>query len=56
MFGTEEVHDAPSEGDGLFFHNSRVRFKQVSDGLSKTLLLGSGRAKLGGTGWVGVVA
>ena len=56
MFGTQEVEDVPSDGDGIFYHNSRVRFAQITDGLSNTLLVGERGANFGGSVWAGVVA
>jgi prepilin-type N-terminal cleavage/methylation domain-containing protein len=45
--------------DGVFFHNSRVRFADISDGLSMTLLVGE-RLSRSGSGWLytwtGVIA
>jgi prepilin-type N-terminal cleavage/methylation domain-containing protein len=55
MFGTLEAEDAPSDGDGVFFHNSRVRFAEITDGLSNTLLVGERNAAFGGSLWAGVV-
>ncbi len=55
VFGTEEVHDNPSNGDGVFYHNSNLRFRDLSDGLSKTIVVGERSSKLGGSVWVGVV-
>jgi len=46
-FGTGELHDCeemgPGEtclGDGAFFHNSRTRFADLTDGASSTFLVG----------------
>jgi prepilin-type N-terminal cleavage/methylation domain-containing protein len=55
VFGTTEIEDAPSHGDGVFFHNSRVTLGQVTDGLSYTLFVGERRSTLGGSTWTGVI-
>ena len=55
MFGTLEVEDAPSNGDGVFFHNSRVRFAEITDGLSNTLVIGERGVSYGNSVWAGVV-
>lgn len=55
VYGTGEVHDVPDDGDGVFFRNSRVRFDDIHDGLSSTLLVGERSSRLGGSVWVGVV-
>ncbi|MFM8283299.1 MAG: DUF1559 domain-containing protein, partial [Planctomycetaceae bacterium] len=39
VFGTGEVDEAPSAGDGVFFRNSRVGFQGMLDGSSKTLVV-----------------
>ena len=54
-FGTGEIEDSPSNGNGVFFHNSRINFKQVFDGLSKTLLAGERSSLHGGSTWLGVI-
>ena len=55
VYGTGEVEDDPSNGDGLFYHNSYLRFADVLDGLSNTLAVGERSSRLGGTTWVGMV-
>ncbi len=55
VFGTLQIEDAPSAGDGTFFHNSSVRFGDIVDGLSNTFLVGERSSKLGGSTWTGVV-
>lgn len=53
MFGTFELEDAPYNGDGMFFGNSRVRFADVMDGLSNTYMLGERGSRLGQSIWHG---
>jgi prepilin-type N-terminal cleavage/methylation domain-containing protein len=55
MFGTIEIEDSPSKSDGMFFHNSAIKFANVKDGLSNTLAIGERSSKLGGSVWAGVV-
>jgi len=55
VFGTIEIEDVPSAGDGVFFHNSCIRFADIIDGLSNTLVIGERRSKLGGSVWCGVI-
>ena len=51
-----EIHgDASKVADGPFFRNSKVRFRQVTDGLSKTIFIGEHSAALSDKTWVGVV-
>jgi hypothetical protein len=54
VFGTEEIEEKPNEGDGVFFHNSRIQFRHIRDGLSKTLFVGERSSRPGGSTWVGV--
>lgn len=55
MFGTQEIEDAPSNANGIFFHNSQITFASITDGLSNTLMNGERSSKLGGSLWQGVV-
>jgi prepilin-type N-terminal cleavage/methylation domain-containing protein len=61
VFGTQDIHECGSlppdqqcVSDGSFFHNSIVRFKDISDGLSNTFIVGERTSKLGNSTWVGV--
>jgi prepilin-type processing-associated H-X9-DG protein len=56
MFGTFELEDSPFKGDGVFFGNSRVAFRDIRDGLSNTLLVGERDSRLGGSVWHGSIA
>lgn len=62
VFGTLELEIceglAPGvtcRSDGAFFHNSSVRFKDFSDGMSTTLLVGERASKIDFSTWVGAV-
>lgn len=53
MFGTFELEDAPYQGNGMYFGNSRVKFRDVTDGLSNTLMIGERSSRLGQSIWHG---
>lgn len=53
VFGTFEIHDAPYDGDGIFYGNSETRFRDVKDGLSNTLMIGERCSELGQSIWHG---
>ena len=52
MFGTSEPG---VDGEGVFFRNSSVSFRDVSDGLSSTIFVGERSHRLGEATWVGSV-
>jgi prepilin-type N-terminal cleavage/methylation domain-containing protein len=58
VFGKDEVDEcnglapgSPCVSDGVFFLNSRIRFADVTDGLSNTLMVGE-RSTRAGNGWL----
>lgn len=60
VWGTTDTHACgtlPSGtqciSDGCFFHNSAVRFADISDGLSQTFLAGERNSRLDYSTWVG---
>lgn len=55
MFGSTEIEDAPSQGNGVFYHNSKVRFADIVDGMSNTFMVGERSSRLGGSVWIGVL-
>jgi prepilin-type N-terminal cleavage/methylation domain-containing protein/prepilin-type processing-associated H-X9-DG protein len=62
MFGAEHMHEEGPpeehhalEGDGVFFGNSKVAFRHIKDGLSKTIAVGERDGRLGGSLWIGMV-
>jgi prepilin-type N-terminal cleavage/methylation domain-containing protein len=54
VFGNLEIEDHPADGNGLFYQNSRSRFKDITDGLSNTLMVGERLATTGTVTWFGV--
>lgn len=55
VYGTEDIHEDLYKGDGLFYGNSRHRFRDILDGLSQTLMIGERSGRLGGSIWHGVI-
>ena len=56
VFGTFDIEHDPAEGNGLFYHHSRIPFRMIADGLSTTFMVGERSSHLGFSTWVGVVA
>ncbi len=55
MFGWQyEIDEKPAAGDGIFFRNSRISFRHISDGTSKTIMLGERGSRMGSSLWAGV--
>src|SRR5206468_1555587 len=52
MYGTTEPG---VDGDGIFFRNSKIAPKDITDGTSKTLAIGERAHPLGNATWVGSV-
>jgi prepilin-type N-terminal cleavage/methylation domain-containing protein/prepilin-type processing-associated H-X9-DG protein len=47
--------DVSKVGDGPFYRNSQVEFREITDGLSNTIFLGEHSSALSDKTWVGVV-
>lgn len=55
VFGTMEIEDNELNGDGTFYANSLVRFRDLTDGLSNTVIIGERGSRLGGSVWHGFI-
>ncbi len=55
VFGNIEAAEDPFRGDGIFFGNSRIGFRNIRDGSSNTMLIGERRNDIGAVTWVGVI-
>ena len=56
-FGSEApIGEVPEEGTGLFFRNSRICIKDVTDGTSTTLAIGERVALFVRTPWIGAIS
>lgn len=55
VFGVLTIEQTPSAGDGTFFHNSQIRFADIRDGLSNTLIVGERSSRLDIPTWVASV-
>lgn len=55
VFGSNDLENNPSRGNGTFYFRSRVGFKSFRDGTSNTIVVGERKSELGTVTWVGVV-
>lgn len=55
VFGSTEIEDSPLKGNGVFFGNSGVELRDVTDGTSNTIMVGERSNELGPISWVGMV-
>ncbi len=60
VWGTTDTHEcgelpagAQCRGEGVFFHNSNLRFAEILDGLSQTFMVGERNSRLDYSTWVG---
>jgi len=51
----EDIDESPASGDGMFFRNSRIGMRQISDGSSRTILIGERSSRMGSSTWTGVI-
>jgi prepilin-type N-terminal cleavage/methylation domain-containing protein len=52
VFGSNEIEGNETSGNGMFFQNSRIRTRDIRDGLSNTLMCGERLATRGTVTWV----
>lgn len=55
VFGNIEDAEDPFRGNGVFFGNSRIGFRDIRDGSSNTLMISERRSDFGAVTWTGVV-
>ncbi len=55
MFGTLDLLHAGFRSDGIFFGNSKVKFRDVTDGLSNTIMIGERCSRIDQSIWPGVI-
>lgn len=55
VFGSIEVTEGPTAGNGAFFANSETSHRDFQDGTSNTIVVGERSNLLGSVSWVGVV-
>ena len=56
VFGTLETNEDPERGNGTFFADSQIGFRQIRDGSSNTMMIGERRNDFGGVTWVGAIS
>src|SRR5262249_8865904 len=47
--------DGLSDGDGMFYRNSRVKFSDITDGSSNTIMIGERSSKIAHGTWTGAI-
>ncbi len=53
VYGLGEIGDAPGDGSGMFFRNSRLSFSDILDGSSQTMMVGERSHNLSYVTWTG---
>ncbi len=55
VFGSTEISDSPLKGNGVYYGGSRVKIRDIKDGLSHSMMVGERTQQLGPISWVGMV-
>lgn len=55
VFGTNDIATDPGVGNGTFFRNSRIRFADITDGLSSTYIIGERSSDIALATWTGAI-
>ncbi|MCS6866952.1 MAG: DUF1559 domain-containing protein [Gemmataceae bacterium] len=55
VFGTNDIAPNPGAGNGVFSRNSRIRFLDITDGLSNTFAIGERSSDIALASWVGAI-
>jgi prepilin-type N-terminal cleavage/methylation domain-containing protein/prepilin-type processing-associated H-X9-DG protein len=55
VVGQWEPEEFPDQNNGVFFRNSRIGFRDITDGTSSTLMVGERSQNVANASWVGMI-